>query len=70
MTTGELTLVFEGTAVFTEADNGAARIAEFVQRGAPDNAVFVRLHSWDEAKSHPEARHYAGKRLRITIAEV
>jgi len=53
-----------GTVETKSDDGGCALIAELFN---PDTPFFVRLHSWDETKEHPEMKQLVGKRVRVTI---
>lgn len=56
--------VLEETDVKVE-DGGLSLVAEFQNR--EDEAMFVRLQSFDETKTHEQFRSFVGKRVRITI---
>jgi hypothetical protein len=47
---------------FTLEDNGQAMIAELGEEN-----LFVRIHSWDEAREHMVAKQLLGKTVKVTI---
>lgn len=57
-------IIFEGVLNFEMEDSGRALISEI---DGTDNNMFVRVQSWDTKKTHPTARSYEGKRVRIII---
>lgn len=72
--------VFEAVVEWASEDGGKALVAVVGdedaigtnESGVPESGcgMYVRLHSWDEAKAHAEAQALAGKRVRVTVEVV
>jgi hypothetical protein len=61
------TIILEGILDMEEDDDGNALIGELSQ---PDQAIFVKLHTYDESRKktqHKELAALDGKKIRITI---
>jgi len=48
----------------TYEDGDNARIAELAEIGTD---IFVRVHSWDEARQHYTMEQLEGRRVKVTI---
>lgn len=60
-------IILKGKLDMKEDDDGNALIGELSQ---PDQAIFVRLHTYDESEEktqHKELAALDGKKIRITI---
>lgn len=62
---GRLRKLAEHEIPLEEDDGGMAMIAEL--SGTGETEMFVRIHSWDPEKQHPEMRAMLGQRVRVTI---
>ena len=61
-------IVLMGPTTSWSEDGGQARIIEFGEtEGRDHERLFVRVHSWDETKQHPELRGMEGRSVKITI---
>ena len=62
-------IVLTGPTISWQEDGGAARIIELgeSEKGGDHERLFVRVHSWDETKLHPEVSSMQGQTLKITI---
>lgn len=58
--------VLEQTLELESTDDGGRAMVARID-GAPGDALFARLQSWDEALAHAEFRKLLGQRVRVTI---
>ena len=47
-------------------DGGQAQIVEFFSSNMGEG-LFVRVHSWDPSREHPDMALIMGKRVRVTV---
>ena len=47
-------------------DGGQAQIVEFFSSNMVEG-LFVRVHSWDPRREHPDMALMMGKRVRVTV---
>lgn len=47
-------------------DGGQAQIVEFFSSNMVEG-LFVRVHSWDPSREHPDMALMMGKRVRVTV---
>jgi hypothetical protein len=65
-----ITKVIEGTVYETAIEDGGCALITEVMSGDASDCFFVRLHSWDRKKKHPEHKALGltkGRRIRIEI---
>lgn len=61
----QMKYVMVGAVKAKPEDGGQALIAEIDDPRHP--RLFVRIHSWDESRAHPELNLLNGKKVEVTI---